>query len=146
MEALPVRELELLLRQADGARAVFYAACRELQAAGETLRRERRLFTPDEVKQYVPDEEARTAARTVLALSGVEMDGDADEAEVESETADEPDKSDGKAAENRFEFISCRARHLGSRWQLCCLTDVAYPLRVKTLRRVLLPLVFDQRE
>jgi len=47
-----------------------------LQAAGETLRRGGRLFTPAEVTAYVSDEEAAAAARTVLALSGVTADGD----------------------------------------------------------------------
>lgn len=47
-----------------------------MQTAGETLRREGRLFTPAEVTAYVSDEEAAAAARTVLALSGVTTDGD----------------------------------------------------------------------
>ena len=75
VEALPPRECAALgLR--DGGRALFYAACRELQTAGETLRREGRLFTPAEVTAYVSDEEAAAAARTVLALSGVTAGGD----------------------------------------------------------------------
>ena len=75
VEALPPRECAALgLR--DGGRALFYAACRDLQTAGETLRREGRLFTPAEVTAYVSDEEAASAARTVLALSGVTADGD----------------------------------------------------------------------
>ena len=75
MEALPPRECAALgLR--DGGRALFYAACRDLQTAGETLRREGRLFTPAEVTAYVSDAEAEAAARTVLALSGVTADGD----------------------------------------------------------------------
>lgn len=75
VEALPPRECAALgLR--DGGRALFYAACRDLQTAGETLRREGRLFTPAEVTVYVSDEEAAAAARTVLALSGVAADGD----------------------------------------------------------------------
>ena len=74
VEALPPRECAALgLR--DGGRALFYAACRDLQTAGETLRREGRLFTPAEVTAYVSDEEAAAAARTVLALSGVTADG-----------------------------------------------------------------------
>ena len=74
VEALPPRECAALgLR--DGGRALLYAACRDLQTAGETLRREGRLFTPAEVTAYVSDEEA-AAARTVLALSGVTADGD----------------------------------------------------------------------
>ena len=76
VEALPPRECAALgLR--DGGRALFYAACRDLQTAGETLRREGRLFTPAEVTAYVSDEEAAAAARTVLALSGVTADGNA---------------------------------------------------------------------
>lgn len=75
VEALPPRECAALgLR--DGGRALFYAACRDLQTAGETLRREGRLFTPAEVTAYVSDGEAAAAARTVLALSGVTADGD----------------------------------------------------------------------
>lgn len=70
VEALPVRELELLLRGADGARAVFYAACRELQSAGEELRKAGKVFTPDGIMQFVSDGEAAAAARTVLELSG----------------------------------------------------------------------------
>lgn len=75
VEALPPRECAAL-RLRDGGRALFYAACRDLQTAGETLRREGRLFTPAEVTAYVSDEEAAAAARTVLALSGVTADGD----------------------------------------------------------------------
>ena len=75
VEALPPRECAALgLR--DGGRALLYAACRDLQTAGETLRREGRLFTPAEVTAYVSEEEAAAAARTVLALSGVTTDGD----------------------------------------------------------------------
>ena len=73
VEALSPRECAAL-GMADGGRALLYAACREVQAAGETLRRERRLFTPDEVTAYVSDSEALAAARTVLALSGVTPD------------------------------------------------------------------------
>ena len=75
VEALPPRECAALgLR--DGGRALFYASCRDLQTAGETLRREGRLFTPAEVTAYVSDEEAAAAARMVLTLSGVTADGD----------------------------------------------------------------------
>ena len=70
LEALPLRELEGLLRQPDASRAVFYAACRELQRAGEELRKAGQLYTPDGVLQMVSDSEAEQAARTVLALSG----------------------------------------------------------------------------
>ena len=75
VEGLPPRECAALGMR-DGGRALFYAACRDLPTAGETLRREGRLFTPAEVTAYVSDEEAAAAARTVLALSGVTADGD----------------------------------------------------------------------
>ena len=70
VETLSPRECAAL-GMADGGRALFYAACRELQLAGETLRREKRLFTPDEITHYLSPGEARTAALAVLALSGV---------------------------------------------------------------------------
>lgn len=73
--ALPPRECAALGMR-DGGRALLYAACRDLQTAGETLRREGRLFTPAEVTAYVSDEEAAAAARTVLTLSGVTASGD----------------------------------------------------------------------
>ena len=75
VEALPPRECAALGMR-DGGRALLYAACRDLQTAGETLRREGRLFTPAEVTAYVSDEEAAAAARTVMALSGVTTSGD----------------------------------------------------------------------
>lgn len=96
VEALPPRECAALgLR--DGGRALFYAACRDLQTAGETLRREGRLFTPAEVTAYVSDEEAATAARTVLALSGVTADGDG---------------ASTKSAEVRHEDVQKNGAHL----------------------------------
>lgn len=118
VEALPPRECAAL-GMADGGRALLYAACRELQAAGEALRRERRLFTPDEVTQYVSDSEARTAARTVLALSGVTLNKDEavdqdGKADNETDKPESPDKSDEtehlsrtdeKNVENRLETV-----------------------------------------
>ena len=96
VEALPPRECAALgLR--DGGRALFYAACRDLQTAGETLRREGRLFTPAEVTAYVSDEEAAAAARTVLALSGVTADGDGPST---------------KSAEVRHEDVQINGAHL----------------------------------
>lgn len=70
VEALPVRELELLLREPDGARKVFYAACRELQRSGEELRKAGQIYQPDGILQFVSVSEAEAAARTVLELSG----------------------------------------------------------------------------
>lgn len=95
VEALPPRECAALgLR--DGGRALLYAACRDLQTAGETLRREGRLFTPAEVTAYVSDEEAAAAARTVLALSGVTTDRNA---------GDERGAADGDGASTKSEEV-----------------------------------------
>lgn len=78
VEALPVRELERLARGADGDRAVFYAACRELQSAGAALLRAGKVYRPDQVMALVSDAEAAKAAEAVRALSGwTEADGGA---------------------------------------------------------------------
>ena len=69
VEALPVRELERLMRGADGDRAVFYAACRELQGAGAALLRAGKVYRPDQVMALVSDAEAAKAAEAVRALS-----------------------------------------------------------------------------
>lgn len=76
VEALPVRELERLMRGADGDRAVFYAACRELQGAGAALLRAGKVYRPDQVMALVSDAEAAKAAEAVRVLSGwTGMDG-----------------------------------------------------------------------
>ena len=76
VEALPVRELERLMRGADGDRAVFYAACRELQGAGAALLRAGKVYRPDQVMALVSDAEAAKAGEAVRALSGwTGMDG-----------------------------------------------------------------------
>lgn len=76
VEALPPRELERLMRGADGDRAVFYAACRELQGAGAALLRAGKVYRPDQVMALVSDAEAAKAAEAVRALSGwTGMDG-----------------------------------------------------------------------
>lgn len=67
VEALPPAELARL--QSD--RAVLYAACRELQSAGETLRKAGKLFAPDEITAYLSDEEAASGAAAVRDISGV---------------------------------------------------------------------------
>lgn len=58
-------------RLAHDSRALLYAACRELQSCGEALRREKKLFRPDEIMEYVSGEEAALAAKLILRLSGV---------------------------------------------------------------------------
>ena len=105
VEALPPRECAALGMR-DGGRALLYAACRDLQTAGETLRREGRLFTPAEVTAYVSDEEAAAAARTVLALSGVTADG--------SGTADKDagDVASTKSEEVRLGDVQKNGAHL----------------------------------
>ena len=76
LEALPPRALERLMRGADGDRAVFYAACRELQGAGAALLRAGKVYRPDQVMALVSDAEAAKAAEAVRALSGwTGMDG-----------------------------------------------------------------------
>ena len=105
VEALPPRECAALGMR-DGGRALLYAACRDLQTAGETLRREGRLFTPAEVTAFVSDEEAAAAARTVLALSGVTADG--------SGTADKDagDVASTKSEEVRLGDVQKNGAHL----------------------------------
>ena len=103
-----------------GNRAVLYAACRALQKSGEALRREGVLFQPDEIMQYVTDQEAEDAARAVLELSGVappertadiplSVDKEQTEPvqpafnELEARWGDSPDL--GEERENRLPFV-----------------------------------------
>lgn len=72
VEALSLRDAALLSHKADGDRAVFFAACRELQALGEELRERKELFRPEEIMAYVSDEEAAEAASVIRQLSGWE--------------------------------------------------------------------------
>lgn len=65
---------------------MLYAASRDLQLAGEALRAEGKLFTPDEIMQFVSDDEAKIGADAVRKLSGVEMSLPAD-----AQDADKPD-------------------------------------------------------
>lgn len=114
VEALPVRELERLMRGADGDRAVFYAACRELQGAGAALLRAGKVYRPDQVMALVSDAEAAKAAEAVRALSGwTGMDGGtAQRTDLPAENADSAgageaadtgassEASDGRAPDN----------------------------------------------
>lgn len=101
VEALPVRELERLMRGADGDRAVFYAACRELQGAGAALLRAGKVYRPDQVMALVSDAEAAKAAEAVRALSGwTGMDGGtAQRTDFPAENADSAGAGAGKAAD-----------------------------------------------
>lgn len=90
IESLPPRECAALGLRDEG-RALFFAACRELQTAGEQLRREGKLFTPEEITQYLTAQEALTAAKAVLALSGLAesaADGSGEDAAEDSGTVD----------------------------------------------------------
>ena len=126
VEALPVRELERLMRGADGDRAVFYAACRELQGAGAALLRAGKVYRPDQVMALVSDAEAAKAAEAVRALSGwTGMDGGtAQRTDLPAENADSAGAgeaadtgasavtSDGRTADNgrsrgqRFDYTA----------------------------------------
>lgn len=115
VEALPVRELERFMRGADGDRAVFYAACRELQGAGAALLRAGKVYRPDQVMALVSDAEAAKAAEAVRALSGwtetetngkvaevlpaENTDGDSAGAGEAADTGASSEASDGTAGE-----------------------------------------------
>ena len=113
VEALPVRELERLMRGADGDRAVFYAACRELQGAGAALLRAGKVYRPDQVMALVSDAEAAKAAEAVRALPGwtetngkvaevlpaENTDGDSAGAGEAADTGASSEASDGTAGE-----------------------------------------------
>ena len=115
VEALPVRELERLMRGADGDRAVFYAACRELQGSGAALLRAGKVYRPDQVMALVSDAEAAKAAEAVRALSGwtetetngkvaevlpaENTDGDSAGAGEAADTSASSEASDGTAGE-----------------------------------------------
>lgn len=70
VEALPLRECALLTTSPDPNRSILYAACRELQHAGEALRQEGKVFRPEDITQHISDEEAALAAEAILHLSG----------------------------------------------------------------------------
>lgn len=84
VEALPPAECARLARTP---RALLYAACRELQKSGETLRKEGRLFRPDEVLSYVTDGEVSAACTAILRLSGAEVQKECTEPAAEGDSA-----------------------------------------------------------
>lgn len=79
-------------RLANSPRALLYAACRELQAAGEALRKEGKVFRPDEILEYLAEEEAAVAAQAVLSISGMAAEAAAPQ-EAEPEAAAGADKT-----------------------------------------------------
>ena len=108
VEALPVRELERLMRGADGDRAVFYAACRELQGAGAALLRAGKVYHPDQVMALVSDAEAAKAAEAVRALSGwTETETNGKVAEVlPAENTDGDSAGAGEAADTSASSVT----------------------------------------
>lgn len=89
------------MRGADSDRAVFYAACRELQGAGAALLRAGKVYRPDQVMALVSDAEAAKAAEAVRALSGwTETETNGKVAEVSpAENTDGDSAGAGKAAD-----------------------------------------------
>lgn len=80
LEALSPAECDQLGKNPRG---LFYAACRELQKCGEVLRKEGKLFRPDEILSYVTDDEAARAMQVILDISGANLTGtDSDLAEM----------------------------------------------------------------
>ena len=73
VEALPAGEISALLRSPNGQRAVVYAACRELQAVGEALRGKGQLFQPDEIMNFLSENEVQIALQSILELSGTDL-------------------------------------------------------------------------
>jgi len=70
VEGLSPREFALLSRGEDAPRRVFYAACRQLQLAGEALREGGGIFTPEQVMDYVTAQEAQAAYEVIAGMSG----------------------------------------------------------------------------
>lgn len=116
--ALPPAELARL--QTD--RAVLYAACRELQSAGESLRRAGKIFAPDEIMAYLSDGKAAAGARTVREISGVSgsraaanaagagATGKADAAETDSGT-DPPGAGSARTESGEIRLDSVQAEN-----------------------------------
>ena len=99
VEALPLRELERFSSGPDGDRGLVYAACRELQQAGNALFNAGKLVRPDGVTAFLSDSEAKLAADTVRRLSGWTEAAQAENAPERSGSA--PDRE----AEVRLESV-----------------------------------------
>lgn len=114
VEALPPAELERL----GSDRAVLYAACRELQSAGEALRRDGKLFAPDEITAYLSNEEAASGAAAVRDISGVtasrrDSGAGTDTASGAAERTDSPGPRT-ETREIRLDAVQAEtARHIG---------------------------------
>ena len=71
VEALPLRDAERYAMGGDGDRGLVYAACRELQQAGQALFEAGRIRSPMGVMDFVSGEEIGQAAGAVRRLSGM---------------------------------------------------------------------------
>lgn len=71
VEALPLRDAERYAMGSDGDRGLVYAACRELQQAGQVLFEAGRVRSPMGVMDFVSGEEIGQAAGAVRRLSGM---------------------------------------------------------------------------
>lgn len=109
VEALPVRELERLMRGADGDRAVFYAACRELQGAGAALLRAGKVYRPDQVMALVSDadtgasSEASDGTAGEAAAHGTDTDK---KAAFPAVTSDRRTADNGRSRGQRFDHTA----------------------------------------
>lgn len=69
VQGLSPREFSLLSRSADAPRQVLYAACRQLQQAGEAMRSRGMLFRPEEITDYITQQEAQAAYAVIAGMS-----------------------------------------------------------------------------
>lgn len=119
VEALTPRDCAALAGK--DRRALLYAACRELQQAGESLRREGLLYTPEEITQYVTDREAEAAAQMVLELSGLSSSPEESEGPESPEVPaapEEPEEPEEQEEPEKPETAESVAAPLGRRASL----------------------------
>ena len=106
LEALPLRELERYGRSADADRAIFYAACRDLQRTGAELLKAGKVYRPDQVTALVSDAEAAKAADAVRALSGVRVEQtQTEEAGTEQPETEKPEREEPKTEQSEAERV-----------------------------------------
>ena len=97
LEALSVRDIERLSRGGDADRAIFYAACRDLQRVGAELMRAGKVYQPDQVTALVSGEEASIAAQRVRELSRLARE--ASPADDSADAAANEDSDRGEAGQ-----------------------------------------------
>ena len=89
VEALPLRDAERFTVGGDGDRGLVYAACRELQQAGQALFEAGRVRSPMGVMDFVSEEEIGQAAVTVRLLSGLPGAADREQGEIRPQSVQE---------------------------------------------------------